>query len=116
MTKVKWDEILAIVDKDCKIRSVLIDQEGQTCVIGALALASGITQQQLVDTELFLPGNGLARGISSRSKRMTAVRVAIRKRFGLTMEQMMGLQEINDSYSFQKSRQAAIRAWVEVMR
>ena len=44
----KWDEIRKVVEQDCGAAGRYIDDDGATCVIGAMALAAGVPKETLL--------------------------------------------------------------------
>ena len=82
----KWDEMRKIVKQDCGAAGRYIDENGATCVIGALALAAGVPKETL-----------LAYNFSTLTQFPETD--AIIKHFEITFptEVLMALQYANDS-------------------
>lgn len=82
---VKWDEVIAILEQDCKIPHAYINDAGETCAIGALALAAGVSPQAL-------KVNGFNLSIVAKPD----FAMPIMAKFGLTLDQQREIQRAND--------------------
>jgi hypothetical protein len=71
---------IKLIQKDCHIRGKLLDENGFTCAVGALALASGVTRKHLLNQET-LDMNG---------------EIKIAKKFGLVNWQLSQIISRND--------------------
>lgn len=80
------EKLIKLINRDSKVRRCYIDEAGDTCVIGCLALNSGVEKEELRND------NGAR--ISKYSMRSISRR--IREKFGLTTEHLCELQTIND--------------------
>lgn len=84
MTPEQYREARAILENDCESQREYLNDDGKTCAIGALALASGITRQ------------GLRRGNSKGIHERPSLAKAIARRFGLSLQAQEWLQAEND--------------------
>ena len=92
-------EVLKIVSKDCGAAAEYLDENGQTCAVGAIARAAGVTDKQL------------RRQNNNKIIRRPMLYRPIRERFGLTVEELMKIQNINDLYSDALVRRDAVK-WI----
>lgn len=89
MTKKQQREILAIIAKDCTLARHYFE-DGKTCVIGGLAQAAGVRKMALVNA-----GSGRINS-DVWEPEMRPIWQAIWRKFGITLEQQVRLQDVND--------------------
>ena len=75
--------VIEILQNDCQITGVFINNQGETCAVGALAKAAGITDDYLHYHAGVLDSQKLCR--------------AIKEKFGLSRQQLLEIQSTNDS-------------------
>lgn len=88
---------------DCEVRGVYLDANGDTCAIGGLALAAGVTIDAL----------NRAEGMAVMDGDMELIRHAIFVRFGLTSVALMRIQWANDWYEDLDARRVAVLGALE---
>lgn len=94
-----------IIRKDCSIRYVYY-RDGETCAIGAIALAAGVSKSVLEAAA----GWSIC---SDSSDEAATIRNAIREEFGLTDYEMARIQGRNDVHGNQESRRRDILLQIE---
>lgn len=116
---VLWDEVEAIIEADCKVRYRYITPSGQTCALGGLALAAGVSPETLaVARKVAIIATGahdrtpLARAATAA---VAVIREAIAERFGLTPYQQDAIQMRNDGERLPSERRRLVRARVRKM-
>ena len=97
MTKRQKEAARKILAADCETRCVYYN-EGRTCAVGALAIAAGVSTATLIRHN--------NRAISSSFA--AYIREAIRRKFGLTTEQLDGIQYENDRYYLVPQRRRSV--------
>ena len=91
------------IKSDCAIRSRYINADGETCAIGALALAAGCTEAQL------------RKAGDKRIGHLCAIPLAIRKKFDLDLEDMSRIQTENDWNDTSAARRSAILEYIKTL-
>lgn len=86
MNRAQYEKARAILASDCAIRHRYINAEGETCAIGALALAAGIEVETLEGWGS--TGIGFVEGYAP-----------IKEEFGLDKEELYLIQRANDALS-----------------
>lgn len=108
MTAKQKKQVIRILKADCQIEYAYIDGSGETCAIGALALAAKVPKSTLRSV------NGI--GISYEGEGMPLIRRKISKKFGLDDSDMRSIQLVNDSgFSTVNDRRAAVLKRVRAM-
>ena len=92
------DELMAIIIGDCGAVGHYIGQDGDTCVVGAIALKAGVIPERLTQAN--------TSGITHPT--LAGVRRDIYCRFGLSEDELHRLQLVNDSYSKTIDRRSAV--------
>lgn len=100
MNKKQLNDVKRIVKADCQIASLYLDREGRTCAIGALALAARVPKAILLKIGAVF--------ISNDGPDIVRVQKAINKRFGLSVDQMHKIQDLNDSEISPRARRKVI--------
>lgn len=95
-----WDAVRGVLAEDCAIKGRYINTEGETCAIGALALAAGVRKSSLV--------MAAGRSIHHKDPIMNRIRARITNKFGLTDSQLGDLQNTNDSYHISSVRRERV--------
>lgn len=96
------EEIIRIIKSDCKTRRVYIDCDGNTCAIGALAVAAGLT----------LPSPG-AVSQSNLIRYYDELASPLMAAYGLDRYDLQMIQSLNDDYGTPKDRQNAILLYID---
>ncbi len=107
MNKSQYEQAKKLLTKDCEVRHyymVKVDKNGkvthQTCAVGCLAKAAGVRSQTLLKMHNDVIGdNGCKIAVT-----------AIRKKFGLTLDNLRELQDANDGYEFRTDRVDSVLA------
>lgn len=86
MNKLQKAQVRKILASDCKLAGEYYSR-GQTCAIGALALAAGVKKKLLKEQN--------DAGIDCKIMKPVASR--IRKKFGMSIDEMAEIQEANDN-------------------
>lgn len=105
MNQQQKDEIIKVIKSDCKIKQKYIDNDCNTCAIGALALAAGCSQEQLK-----VAGSSF---IGFYGDIILTLSTSITDKFGLSVDQQQAIQATNDDYTSPEERQAAILELLE---
>jgi hypothetical protein len=84
-----------LIVADCELRYKYTDGEGKCCVVGSMALAAGVSKSALLKS-----GKQIV-SICSWAKKVC-------KEFGLTMEELVMLQTINDDCETVKGRRTRL--------
>lgn len=100
----KWDEIKAVIEKDCEIRFFYKDSTGSTCFIGGLIEEAGGSISEL------LPVNNVTIAQSDNHRGAAF----IEEHYGLTLAQQEILQAINDHFKSRENRQEYLLAQLDV--
>lgn len=87
------DKMIAALQKDCEIRHTYVRGQ-KTCALGCLALLAGIPRSFFDDTDKERGEKVNKRRIGD--ERLESVAKAITKKFGLTLDQQMSIQQQND--------------------
>lgn len=108
-------EIIDLINKDCAISMrYAIEGTNDTCAIGCLAKAAEVPLVVLVGagTQFIstFGGNGVT---NAEIDCLSGMRLAIGKKFGLTVEQMRRIQMINDNYDTPEARRLHIIEWLK---
>ncbi len=93
MTKRQYERAVKLLKADCQITGALIDDAGQTCAVGCLALAAGVSPRTLKRKM----------GAIDSDKQSGLVK-AIQKKFGLDLDILCTIQHRNDCNSNRKMR------------
>lgn len=94
-----------VISKDCKIASYYY-KRGQTCAVGALAIAAGVPVDVLKE--------GSQKVINGNYDSTIEMRNAIHKKFGLSCGQLEVIQSQNDHFENSKDRRSAILERIEM--
>ena len=93
------NELVELVNEDCKIRHTYRDADGNTCVIGYLAVKAGLEHLlPAVDSE----------GNEARLSCLDGLRDALCEFYGVTEDLLGALQSDNDANAEVEHRRAAI--------
>ena len=93
MNKRQYEQAVRLLKADCQITGSLLDDAGQTCAVGCLALAAGVSPRTLK-----------RQGGAIDSCTQAGIVKAIRKKFGLELETLCNIQHHNDCNSDRKHR------------
>lgn len=100
MNATQRDEIIKLIQEDCLLAEYYIDEYDNTCAIGKLALAVGINK------EFLLSKNQKWIGV------LSDVFAPIHIKFGLTRENQIHIQNLNDLESTPEKRRQVIIEYV----
>lgn len=81
---VDWEAVREVLSQDCKIKSLYINSEGETCAVGALALAAGAMPDYLLQQRTTTIGA------------LPDICSLIEGKFGLTTAHLRIIQAVND--------------------
>jgi hypothetical protein len=98
----KIKKIVAVVRKDATTRFIYKKPNGTTCAIGGLAEAAGIPLPPKDSFE-----------VSILSSQVTSFADALSNHYGLSLDQLDSIQDINDQHRLTTSRRKAIIDYVE---
>lgn len=90
------------IKSDCMISGLHMDDEGNTCAIGMLALKAGVAKRTVQRAS----GSILANPPLYR---------AIEKKFGLSVDQQSDVQRLNDMWSTPAPRRKSILAYLKTL-
>jgi len=100
MTKEQKREALLALERGCQIAHSYINCSGKTCAIGALAKRANVTRDKLEEAEQdFIT---ICKELSS----------AITYRFGLSIQQQISIQNLNDKFEDEEDRTGAVMRYV----
>lgn len=88
MTEKQLNEAIAIIQADCELQYRYCDEDGKTCVLGALGLAAGIAKADLIEMG--------AQCIICFWSHCNQLANAIETKFGIERQVQGMLQNIND--------------------
>lgn len=95
--KAHKERFLDIVENDAKIKGKLLDKKGNTCQVGAMLIAIGVS-----------PAVGQKRPDPSDY-------IALYKHFGVSFSEVAEIMSCNDLHRLRKNRQAALRKLADVI-
>lgn len=97
-------QITNVIRRGCKIRYKYLNEDGNTCALGALGLAAGMKETVLRNHN------------KTPSAAFPSLRGIIKAKFGLESHQINQIQEINDTNSSMSARRAAILRYLNEIR
>lgn len=96
MTKRQYKRAIALIKKDCQINGRYVDQDGNTCAIGCLALDAGVREATLLKKN------------TEPIYWFKWAYLRIKSKFGLDLEAQEQIQSLNDTSRNPKSRRRKI--------
>lgn len=84
MTKEQYEAARAVLEKDCSIRYRYVE-DGESCAVGALALAAGVLPERFAETDN-----------AAKVGALQDVAEAVRQRFGIKLAVLTEIQYQND--------------------
>jgi hypothetical protein len=90
--------LFEVIDADCQISGQFMNELGQTCAIGALALEAGFDADRMKSKQVW-----------------TKVFQKVEAHYGLTHYQSSKIMDLNDLYFTPEERRAAIREYVDTL-
>lgn len=110
--------IIAAIEADCEIGGRYANALGETCAIGGLAKAAGVsltTLRNAGENRIHIKRRKASYALYSEVAldALQTIRTAITKRFGLTVADMISIQYLNDRRIFRDGRREAIVAYIK---
>ena len=102
MNQAQYVRAHTILKNDCKIRYRYVNKNGETCAIGALAEAVDVK----VTTGYRTRGNAQRIGDIQNAR-------SLAREFGLSVDELSDIQDVNDRHSSRKRRVKAVLAQLD---